>query len=280
MSAFSAAVRSGAILRRSGGGGDGSASTAVRTARSSCLRSSRRWSARSPGVFGDDVDDEVVGEAAERAHARHVVGGGVVARFVLAQVDAEQARAGRRGRPRAEELGGVGVARRVEAVTVDHRAVLGQPEDARLRVARLRLRRPAAISASPNPIPSSPSTASPCLSKPAARPPGWAPTAQTASFAAPRRPPSSRGSSHVAAANRPSPCAVTGVEQSQRRRDGGRVERRVPRRPRRAGWTPPPRRRRRSPRRPVHGSIFGGSRGVSGCRVEEIASARRRACAQ
>ena len=30
-------------------------STAVRTARSSCLRSSRRWSARSPGVFGDDT---------------------------------------------------------------------------------------------------------------------------------------------------------------------------------------------------------------------------------
>lgn len=95
------------------------------------------------GVGAGDVDGHVVGVGIDAGQAEQVVVGGVLdrRRGVLADVQAQDAARAAEAVRAADVVQERGQALVVEPQAVDQRVGLGQAEDARLRVARLRLGR-------------------------------------------------------------------------------------------------------------------------------------------
>ena len=93
--------------------------------------------AQARRIGAGDVDREIGRERGHDARHRGVVGNPVLAVLVGANVDAEHTGT---PLPRRESLRRNRRAAVVEAHPVDHRAVLDQPEQARLGIARLRTR--------------------------------------------------------------------------------------------------------------------------------------------
>ena len=91
--------------------------------------------AQSGRVGAGNVDREIAGERRHQLGHRRIVGHAIGRILVRADVDADHPRL---ARAPSQPLRRESAAAVVEAHAVDHRAVLFQPEQARLRVARLR----------------------------------------------------------------------------------------------------------------------------------------------
>jgi hypothetical protein len=96
--------------------------------------------AQPAGVWRADVDDEVVGKGMQDLDGAGVVVSGLLVRrlFVLADIDAEREARRDDGGEVLRDARGAGA---VEPEAVDDGTILRQPEQPRLRVARLRQRR-------------------------------------------------------------------------------------------------------------------------------------------
>ena len=140
-SSSSVRVRSGAILISTGVGAGAAAH--ARRAHPRRARADRRTLrllqvAQAGRVGRGNVDGEIARDRRERLDQAHIVGDAVGGLLVGADIDADDAARVRRARkPAQHRLGALAV----EAEPVDHALVGGEPEQARARIARLRLRR-------------------------------------------------------------------------------------------------------------------------------------------
>ena len=217
MSSISAGSRSGATFRNTGGPAPRASITAASSSASAPLSCS---AAQARRVGRGDVDGEIVGDAGHRRDAGGIIGDRGPALSLLAPIltpTMPPARAGalRRAAPQRRRLALI-----VEAHAVDHRPVLGQPEQPRLRIARLRPRRQRAdLDEAEAEARASARKTSASLSKPAASPTGLGKASPATSIASIG---SAAAAARPAAASAPGSSADAPARRRARRPAAGR----------------------------------------------------------